>query len=428
MPGRHSPLVIQKKLAMSEPGDPYEEEADRVADKVMRMPAPVVQRKTACPKGAGPACRDEEEKETPIRRKASARSSPVSDVPPIVHEVLQSPGEPLDMPMRAFFEPRFGHDFSRVRVHTDVTSSQAVQSINAIAFTVGNDIYLDRSQPHPSSLVGRFLLAHELSHVIQQRGAARSNSSDRVIRRGFPYLIAGAVAVIAASGYAWWAHNCLEPVNLPMYYATFGPDLGRRDGGFRLWYFNQTGRRPVPSRVWDAFGHCFVACAATKRCGSRTTYIAGRGREIYREYIDSAPHDSYTQDVNNQALGRSYGRQGADCEQTCRQASLHPGVMDLTAPLAQYWTPARGDYDATPEEIRADAERMRREKEEREQREQRERQEQEERQGRTTLEQHLRQQYQDCLRRELERPGGVPSPQEEAQARETCRQRTGYPQ
>jgi hypothetical protein len=412
--------VLQAKLRIGQPNDIYEQEADRVAEQVMRMPDP--SRTLECLTVSQPAaaaiqrkcirCKNNEYDEKKLMRKETPVSLYHPDVPPVVYDVLRSPGQPLDPATRAFFEPRFGADFGNVRIHSDSRSEKAVQSIQAMAFTVGNDIFLNREQHYSRSPTRQFLLAHELSHVIQQRAITSQPTTGYVVQRAFPWLIAAAVAALAAGGYAWWAHNCLEPVNPLMYHATFGPDLQRRNGGFRLWYFHQTQQRPVPSRVWDAFGHCYVACAATKRCGSTTTAIAGRGREIYREYIDAAPHDSYAQDVNNQALGRTYGRQNADCENACRQASLHPDVMDLTAPLAQYWTPARSDYDATPEEIRADAEILRREAQQREQRQ---------------LEQRLRGEYERCLHTELERPGGVPTEEEEAQARETCRRRTGFP-
>ena len=194
-----------------------------------------------------------------------------------------------------------------------------------------------------------------------------------------------------------------------MYEKTFGSDWAdKRSGGFRLWYYNQKNA-PVPGRVWDAFGHCFVACCWTKTCGARTTAIAGKSREFYREHIDSDPHDSYEQDTNNQTLGRRFGSEGKDCEDACKRASLQPGVMDLSAPLTEYWTPNRGDYLATTEERQRDASALLEDAKKKEQ----------------AL---LRQKYYSCLTTELERPGGIPSHEEETKARESCRQQTGYTQ
>jgi Zn-dependent peptidase ImmA (M78 family) len=118
-----------------------------------------------------------EKKESPkgedsgtLDRKA-VDGRPVAGVPPIVHEVLRSPGQPLDTASRAFFEPRFGHDFSKVRVHTDERAAQSARSVNALAYAVGRDIVFDSQQYAPHSIAGRKLLAHELSHVVQQRHA-----------------------------------------------------------------------------------------------------------------------------------------------------------------------------------------------------------------------------------------------------------------
>src|SRR2546426_7573479 len=98
-------------------------------------------------------------------------------VPPIVHEVLNSPGQPLDESTRAFMEPRFRHDFSRVRVHTDSQAAESARAVNALAYTVGPDIVLGADQYKPGTLAGRRLLAHELTHVLQQSVTPRRAES-----------------------------------------------------------------------------------------------------------------------------------------------------------------------------------------------------------------------------------------------------------
>jgi hypothetical protein len=92
-------------------------------------------------------------------------------VPPIVYDVLRSPGQPLNAATRAFFEPRFGHDFSQVRVHADAHAAESARMLNAQAYTLGSDIVFDRDRYAPQTNEGRHLIAHELSHVIQQRYA-----------------------------------------------------------------------------------------------------------------------------------------------------------------------------------------------------------------------------------------------------------------
>lgn len=95
------------------------------------------------------------------------------EVPPIVHEVLRSPGQPLDAGTRSFMEPRFGHDFSQVRVHTDARAAESAHAVNALAYTVGKDVVFGANQYAPRTPAGQHLIAHELMHTLQQaRGSA----------------------------------------------------------------------------------------------------------------------------------------------------------------------------------------------------------------------------------------------------------------
>ena len=152
---------LQRKLAINEPGDEYEREADRVAEQVMRMPEVEVNRQRR-------------ESGTPlVQRRATGGRTGVMETPPIVHDVLSSPGQPLDAAMRVFFEPRFGHDFSQVRVHTDSEAARSAHDVDAHAYTVGHQIVFGAGRYVPETRDGRRLLAHELFHTIQQiRGGA----------------------------------------------------------------------------------------------------------------------------------------------------------------------------------------------------------------------------------------------------------------
>jgi hypothetical protein len=102
--------------------------------------------------------------------RASARSLTSAEGPPIVNEVLGSPGQPLDPASRAFMEPRFGYDFSRVRVHSDSQAAKSAGAVNAQAYTVGSDIVFGANHQKLGNQSHQRLLAHELAHVIQQRG------------------------------------------------------------------------------------------------------------------------------------------------------------------------------------------------------------------------------------------------------------------
>ena len=96
--------------------------------------------------------------------------------PPVVHEVLGSPGRPLDPGMRGEMEARFGHDFSRVRVHTDERAAASARAVKAAAYTVGRDVVFGTAGYTPGTAEGRSLLAHELAHVVQQGGRSTAGS------------------------------------------------------------------------------------------------------------------------------------------------------------------------------------------------------------------------------------------------------------
>jgi len=137
--------------------------------------AGAVQRKCACGQHtvAGGECGNCNQGRQTLQRATRNSEHETRDfggVPPIVHDVLRSPGQPLDEATRAFMEPRFGHDFSRVRVHTDARAAESARTIDALAYTVGRDIAFGPGSYEPVSGVGLRLLAHELTHVVQQQG------------------------------------------------------------------------------------------------------------------------------------------------------------------------------------------------------------------------------------------------------------------
>lgn len=161
---------IQPKPTANILGDMYEQEANRVADQVMRMPEPP---QRACLCGGGYS-RPRTEYTRPEYLRAwhtQADGTRETDIPPAVHDVLHSSGQPLDAAARLFLEPRFGHDFSQVRLHADTRSAQAARAVNARAFTVGRDVVLGTGEYKPGTSSGLRLLAHELTHVLQQDGA-----------------------------------------------------------------------------------------------------------------------------------------------------------------------------------------------------------------------------------------------------------------
>jgi hypothetical protein len=168
-----SPLLVQPKLSVGASDDPMEREADAMADRILRMSDQSVsqdsffkphhrfiQRKcTHC---------EEEEK---IQRITAGSESGEIQTPSLVNEVLSSGGKPLDQVTRNFFEPRFGYDFSNVKIHTGGKAADSSEMINANAYTFGNNIVFNENRFAPQTDSGKKLLAHELTHIVQQGNA-----------------------------------------------------------------------------------------------------------------------------------------------------------------------------------------------------------------------------------------------------------------
>ena len=175
-PGSRLSGSIQAKLSIRAVNDPLEDEADRVADQVMSMPTLGISVASTPPQISRKDEQFDEEHGKAQRQPATPQisqlaSSPLitgMEAPSIVHQVLSSPGQPLDAATRAFFEPRFGYNFSAVRVHADGKAIESARAVNATAYTLGRDIVLGASQYQTATSPGMSLLAHELTHTIQQ--------------------------------------------------------------------------------------------------------------------------------------------------------------------------------------------------------------------------------------------------------------------
>ncbi|WPU91353.1 DUF4157 domain-containing protein [Mucilaginibacter sabulilitoris] len=171
--------TLQPKLTVNQPNDIYEQEADNMADHVVGMNDPAlkdnaffkpslttVQRK----------CQHCEEEEKLHRKESSGTEVQGSNELDNYVGSLSSSGQALPQSSRSFFEPRFRNDFSNVRVHTDSAAAKSAQSINALAYTTGNNIVFNSGQYSPESNGGKRLIAHELTHVIQQQNSAKAIS------------------------------------------------------------------------------------------------------------------------------------------------------------------------------------------------------------------------------------------------------------
>lgn len=164
---------IQTKLEVSQPGDAHEREADAMADRVIGMGT------SAIPISSGAAqisrkCSACEEEVKTVQRKAEEAAQVSDAAQPAAEAVVQSGGNALDTNTHAFMTSRFGTDFSDVRIHTGEEAARSAKALGAKAFTVGSDIVFGAGQYDPQGAAGQHLLAHELTHVIQQRGGALS--------------------------------------------------------------------------------------------------------------------------------------------------------------------------------------------------------------------------------------------------------------
>jgi len=210
---------VQAKLTVGQPGDKYEQEADRVAEEILRQPGPVAeggpenltrQQPLAVMRSCAP-CNEE------LRRAPNVTATPpclvecetphcpgepsclVEDVtvapqvfpgreaqvsPTLAQRILaqREHGQPMSKSLRQFYDRSFGYDFNQVRLHTDSQAAATADAVRARAFTVGNNIFFGPGEYAPDTTRGRKLIAHELTHTLQQRGVAESGSSGLVQR------------------------------------------------------------------------------------------------------------------------------------------------------------------------------------------------------------------------------------------------------
>ncbi len=173
--------ILQAKLEVGAPDDAYEQEADRVADEILATPS-------------GKAISSK----TPplIQRLTSQTNGYKTAAPPSVESVLSGSGKPLDTQLQQDMGQRFSQDFSEVRIHTGMDAEQSAQEISAHAYTVGRNIVFGAGQFAPSSQQGKRLLAHELTHVVQQR----SEINRQIIQRDIWYRGEGTGVAPAAPG------------------------------------------------------------------------------------------------------------------------------------------------------------------------------------------------------------------------------------
>lgn len=287
-------------IRISSPADPFEREADAVADRVLTMPDPARSGALPSPQhraGGGPAlmpkgllggtCESapsagpEEDEPVLAKHEGAVEAQPAAWRPP-----REDGGSALPAPARGFFEPRLGHTFADVRVHTDSDAAGQARSINAAAFTVGNHIYVGAGRFAPATDSGRRLLAHELTHVVQQssgRGPAGRSVLQRYSLNGFPPAEEAAmktaipVAIAKVSSCAdlsWWGRRMTRlAINDRRY--DYEPQLG--DCG---WTFPGSHYIEIGSSAFNPAVCCDLESTIAHEASHTQLYTEGRARRL----------------------------------------------------------------------------------------------------------------------------------------------------
>jgi hypothetical protein len=175
---------IQTKLSVSQPGDRYEQEADQIAEQVMRMPGSDALQNVGSADPPSPlliqrlSLQSEKVHRQPEEEVFQAKEA-LDYTPTITPELqshihtLEGGGQPLPEAARGFMEPRFGFDFSRVRIHTGARAAESARAVGASAYTIGHNIVFGAGAYAPATVEGKRLLAHELTHTVQQMDGRR---------------------------------------------------------------------------------------------------------------------------------------------------------------------------------------------------------------------------------------------------------------
>ena len=225
-PGRSSlhttgNTFFQAKLTVNDPGDVHEKEADATAGGVTRMSQTFIPKKPVAVTTLQRKCAHCEEEEKNMQRKAmdAEETTANNEIENYIGNISGG-GHSMPEEVRNFYEPRLGYDFSNVKLHTDAAAARSAKSIHALAYTSGNNIVFNHGQYSPQTDSGKKLLAHELTHVVQQ-GSSISTSIQRDCDDP-EFCTPYPTAAEAAS-----AESTLRSVYLPSDEATFGPDSRR---------------------------------------------------------------------------------------------------------------------------------------------------------------------------------------------------------
>nr|CAI64369.1 hypothetical protein [uncultured archaeon] len=324
--------ALQAKLRIGQPGDVYEQEADRVADAVMRMPEPGVQRQVEPEEEEEEVLQtkllvdhitplvqrqvEEEEEEEMLQAKSRKDATPeVSNDLESQINAIKGGGRPLAKSERAYFDPRFGADFSQVRVHSDAQAVESTQVLNARAYTLGQDVVFGAGQYAPGTSEGRRLMAHELTHVIQQSGEHDTGSAADIVQ----HINERTVALMIQ-------RDWVPDRNGDLYYNTLAEAQTRMNSFIRVasfvsgentyWrveYRTESDQEWRPDRDGNLFYHTEVEARTRSNDLMQVTSFTSGDRAYWRV------------ELNSENPSTAGGTQGPVQEQEQAQQELQPG-------------------------------------------------------------------------------------------------------
>lgn len=323
-------IRIYPKLKVSQPDDPHEQEADRVADEVMRMSitrvAPTV---TGTEEMIGRKCgacetKEEGNEKLHINRKSLPANGlePSEEAMNEINAIRSSSGHSLDAGTKTFMETRLGYDLGNVRIHTGEAAARSAQSVGALAYTVADNVVFGHGQYQPNSTEGKRLLAHELVHVIQQGSAVTTKQAPIGISSNHPQLLSR-----ASLGEMWDAITGVGPYDA--YVASkLADDALAAAVATRL-----PGLHNGPA---DAWRHAYWNCIMTKRLGASQAKTIADNHEAH----GGGPAIENAMDLFNNAAGRICGSGSGGCD-SCTWSKLNSGDLRIIDPTTMTLTPSR---------------------------------------------------------------------------------------
>lgn len=292
-----------------------------------------LQRRCSCggiigPEGECAACKAKRLQ----RQQTGAAGGPVH-AQDLVRGALRSPGRPLDSVTRTFMEQRFEHDFSRVRVHTDERAAESARAVNAVAYTVGGDVVFAPGRYAPETARGRELLAHELTHVVQQRGRggdapviapqAAFDPSEREADAAARAVAAGTSVAVAAASAPGAVQRQEEELTQAWRAGPIDALQARSDAQTALRDTRATRLPGLHNGPADAWRHCYWSCLMTHSIGAQQARTVADTHEEF----GGNPANELTMDLHNNAEGRACGAGVPDCATCCHGKLTGGGLL-----------------------------------------------------------------------------------------------------